>query len=150
MSKRGFEVIEVYRNAGIELPERRTGGSAGYDLAAAESTELLPGQTALIPTGLKAYMQQDEVLMIYIRSSLAVKHHLALMNQVGVIDADYFGNPHNEGHIQIAVMNFGKDVFRVEKGMRVAQGIFTHYLTVDGDYSGEGKKRDGGFGSTGL
>ncbi len=150
MRKRGFEVIEAYRDAGIELPTRRTGGSAGYDLPAAEMVDLLPGHAALIPTGLKAYMEQDEVLMIYIRSSLAVKHHLALMNQVGVIDADYYGNPHNEGHIQIAVMNFGKDIFRIDKGMRVAQGIFTRYLTVGGDYSGEGKKRDGGFGSTGL
>ena len=150
MGKRGFAVIRAYSNAGLELPRRRTGSSAGYDLAAAEPVELEPGQVALIPTGLKAYMQQDEVLMLYIRSSLAIKHQLVLMNQVGIIDADYFDNPENEGHIRIAVCNLGTEPFIVEKGMRIAQGIFMRYLTVDGDSPGEGNVRSGGFGSTGM
>ena len=150
MGKRGFAVIRAYSDAGLELPRRGTAGSAGYDLASAETVELKPGQVALIPTGLKAYMQQDEVLMLYIRSSLAVKHHLVLMNQVGIIDSDYFDNPRNEGHIQIAVRNLGTEPFVVEKGMRIAQGIFMHYLTVDDDSPGEGKLRNGGFGSTGM
>lgn len=150
MGKRGFAVIGAYDGAGVELPRRRTGSSAGYDLAAAETVELLPGQTAVIPTGLKAYMQPDEVLMLYIRSGLAVKHQLVLMNQVGIIDADYFDNPENEGHIRIAVRNLGAEPFTVEKGMRIAQGIFMRYLTVDGDSPGEGEARSGGFGSTGM
>lgn len=150
MGKRGFAVIQAYEDRGIELPKRKTGGSAGYDLAAVEDMELLPGQAALIPTGLKAYMQPDEVLMIYIRSSLAVRHRLALMNQVGIIDSDYYDNPENEGHIQIAVMNLGEEPFQVKKGMRLAQGIFAPYLTIDGDLAGQGEGRRGGFGSTGA
>ncbi len=149
MKSRGFEVIGKYRGAGIQLPMRKTGGSAGYDLASAADMEIHPGESAIIPTGLKAYMQPDEVLMIYIRSGLSCRNHLMLMNQVGVIDSDYYDSPENEGHIQIAVLNMGRETFRVERGMRIAQGVFSKYLTVQGDLPGEGAVRNGGFGSTG-
>ena len=150
MRNRGFEIIEAYADCGIELPSRKTGGSAGYDLMAAEDAELAPGEMAIVPTGLKCFMQPDEALMIYIRSGLSVKHHLMLMNQVRVIDSDYYNNPENEGQIRIALMNLGKETFRVKKGMRIAQGIFTRYLTADGDLAGRGETRRGGFGSTGA
>ena len=94
-------------------------------------------------------MQPDEVLLIYIRSSAALKKHLMLMNSVGVIDADYYGNAENEGHIYIPLYNYGKEPVRIAAGERIAQGIFTHYLTVDGDTAGSGAVRAGGFGSTG-
>ena len=94
MKTRGFEIISMYRAVGIHLPERKTGASTGYDFAAAEEVVIPPGDGALIPTGVKAYMQPDEVLLIYIRSSAALKKHLMLMNSVGVIDADYYGNLH--------------------------------------------------------
>ena len=144
MKTRGFEIVSMYRAAGIYLPERKTGASTGYDFAAAETMGIASGECALVPTGVKAYMQPDEVLLIYIRSSTALKKHLMLMNSVGVIDADYYGNAENEGHIYIPLYNYGKAA-----GERIAQGIFTHYLTVDGDTVGCGGKRTGGFGSTG-
>ena len=97
-----------------------------------------------MPTGVKAYMQENEVLLVYIRSSAAFKKHLMLMNGVGVIDADYYGNAENEGHILIPIFNYGA------AGERIAQGIFTTYLTVDGDAAGHGAARTGGFGSTGA
>jgi len=150
MEKRGFAVIGSYLGQGIELPRRKTGKSAGYDLEAAEDAEVKPGQSAIVSTGLKAFMQPDEVLMLYIRSGLSVKHRIVLMNQVGVIDSDYYDNEENEGHIQIAVLNLGNESFTVKKGMRIAQGVFTRYLTVDGDMAGQGMERKGGFGSTGL
>ena len=149
MKTRGFEVVSMYGTAGIYLPERKTGASTGYDFAAAESVEITPGEGALVPTGVKAYMQTDEVLLIYIRSSTALKKHLMLLNSVGVIDADYYGNAENEGHIYIPLYNYGKEPVRIAVGERIAQGIFTHYLTVDGDTAGRGGKRTGGFGSTG-
>lgn len=102
-----------------------------------------------MPTGLKAYMEADEVLFLYIRSSLAIKKHLVLMNQVGVIDADYYNNPDNEGHIQIVLFNMGNDTVTIPKGTRIAQAVFSKYLTIAGDASGVGDKRNGGFGSTG-
>ena len=149
MKTRGFEIVSMYRAAGIYLPERKTSASTGHDFAAAESVEIVPGEGALVPTGVKAYMQPDEVLLIYIRSSTALKKHLMLLNSVGVIDADYYGNAENEGHIYIPLYNYGKKPVCIAVGERIAQGIFTHYLTVDGDTAGRGGKRTGGFGSTG-
>ena len=149
MKTRGFEVVSVYRTEGIHLPERKTGASTGYDFASAADVDIASGECALVPTGVKAYMQPDEVLLIYIRSSAALKKHLMLMNSVGVIDADYYGNAENEGHIYIPLYNYGKEPVRIAAGERLAQGIFTHYLTVDGDTAGSGSVRAGGFGSTG-
>ena len=149
MKTRGFEVVSVYRTEGIHLPERKTGASTGYDFAAAVDVDVQPGACALVPTGVKAYMQADEVLLIYIRSSTALKKHLMLMNSVGVIDADYYGNTENEGHIFIPLYNYGIEPVHIMEGERIAQGIFTKYLTVDGDAAGCGDVRSGGFGSTG-
>jgi dUTP pyrophosphatase len=140
-------VVSAYRDRGIALPRRQTRGSAGYDLAAAESVRIDPGAVALVPTGLKVYMQPDEVLKIYIRSSLAVRRHLRLANQVGIIDADYADNPDNEGHILIALENRGQAPVFIERGERIAQGIFERYLVADDD-DADGQRR-GGVGSTG-
>ena len=153
MRCRGFEIVSSYQGQGIELPRRQTSSSAGYDLAAAKDADILPGQISFVPTGLKAYMPYDEVLKLYIRSSLAAKRHLALVNSVAIIDADYYNNPTNEGHMIIAVINFGAEVVHLAKGERLAQGIFERYLLADGDdlaESGESQRRQGGFGSTDL
>ncbi|MBR0284952.1 MAG: dUTP diphosphatase, partial [Selenomonadaceae bacterium] len=93
---RGFQVVSAFEGRGIHLPQRKTGASAGYDIEAAEDALLLPRGMTLVATGLKAYMQQDEVLYLYIRSGLSLRHQLMLMNNVGVIDADYYDNPENE------------------------------------------------------
>jgi len=147
-SSRGRRFAPVAAYAGqVSLPERKTARSAGYDLAAAADVVLEPGQVVLVPTGLKAYMEPDEVLLLTIRSSLAVKRGLMLANGVGVIDADYADNPDNEGHIQVAMVNLGSLPVHLAKGERIAQGIFLKYLsTCDDHAAGE---RTGGFGSTG-
>ena len=147
--RRGFEVVSDYEGQGIRLPERKTASSAGYDLEAAVGCIVPPGELTMVPTGLKAYMQPDEVLSIHIRSSMAVRQKLVLMNSVGVVDADYYNNPDNEGHIFIAVWNRGQEPVALKKGERIAQGIFIRYLTVDADEAGQGAERLGGFGSTG-
>lgn len=150
MRTRGFEIISDYREKNIRLPERKTRSSAGYDLEAAADVALPPRRVTLIPTGLKAYMQQDEYLGIHIRSGFSIKNSVTLINGQGVIDADYYGNSENEGHIMIAVMNQGDAPVLVEKGMRVAQGIFYRYLTADDDAAARcGAARSGGMGSTG-
>lgn len=139
---RGFEILKEYEGCEINLPKRKTAFSAGYDLQAAENILVSRKKISLVPTGLKAFMLPDEVLLIYIRSSLAVKHQIILANSVGVIDADY------QDHILLPVTTLGED-FQIKKGMRVAQGIFQKYFVVDGDKIGEGEKRCGRFGSTG-
>ena len=137
---RGFELLEGYD--GINLPTRKTAFSAGYDLEAAENVRVTDKKISLVPTGLKAFFPADEVLLIYLRSSLAVKYNLFLANGVGVIDADY------RDHIILPVISFGGE-FEIKRGMRIAQGIFQKYLTVDGDTIGVGEMRRGRFGSTG-
>ena len=132
------------------MPVRKTCASAGYDIAAAENVCLQPGEMALIPTGLKAYMQPDEYLAIHIRSSLAVKQRLVLANSQGIIDADYYNNPDNEGHILIALINGGSQDVVVSTGMRIAQGIFCKYLLTDQEDSTGKEERTGGIGSTGT
>ena len=145
---RTFAVIEKYRAENPPLPKRQTAFAAGYDLSAAEAVTIPPDEIVLVPTAFKAYMPPDEVLKIYARSSLALKKHLMLPNSVGIIDADYCDNPNNEGQIFVSLYNFGKTSAKIEKGERIAQGIFEKFYTVDGDEPGRGKIRDGGFGST--
>lgn len=147
MRNRGFEVISSFKDKQINLPVRKTARSAGYDLEAAERVSIEPGTLGLVATGLKAYMQPDEYLGIHIRSSLGIKRQLLLANSQGIIDADYYNNSNNEGHIIIALRNMGNETVTINKGDRIAQGIFYRYLTVDDDYA-EGV-RSGGFGSTG-
>ena len=119
------------------------------DIAASQSQCLAKGEKALIPTGIKVYMQPNEYLGIHIRSGLAVKHGLYLSNGQGIIDSDYYNNPDNEGHILLALVNGGERDFFVERGMRIAQGIFYNYLTVDQDQQSDKDLRTGGIGSTG-
>jgi dUTP pyrophosphatase len=153
MRLRGFEVLTDYSHAGINPPVRKTEYSAGYDIETAQDILLPSGQVTLVPTGLKAYMQKDEYLGIHIRSGLAVKHQLSLINNQGIVDADYYNNPENEGHILIPVVNWGKREIELNKGTRIAQGIFYKYLLADQanqDRAAVLQKRTGGFGSTGA
>ena len=147
MRSRGFEVVSSWEKEGIRIPVRKTASSAGYDIESGRDMDILPGKVTLIPTGLKAYMGGEEYLAIYIRSSMAIKHGIILINSTGIIDSDYYDNEDNEGHIMVAVYNTGKEPFHVAKGDRVAQGIFQKYGKTDDDRA-EGK-RTGGVGSTG-
>ncbi|MCR5558890.1 dCTP deaminase domain-containing protein [Schwartzia sp. (in: firmicutes)] len=150
MRKRGFEVVSAFADKGIHLPARKTAASAGYDIEAAEERVLAPHEVTIVPTGIKAYMQENEYLGIHVRSGFSARNNVSFINSQGIIDADYYNNEDNEGHIMLAFHNHGDKPVLVEKGMRVAQGIFYSYLTVDGDEAGHGEKRRGGMGSTGA
>lgn len=136
---------EVY--ASIKLPHRATSGSAGYDIFAPFDIILAPGETAKIPTGIRAKIEDGWVLKIYPRSGLGFKFRLQLNNTVGIIDSDYYFSD-NEGHIFIKITNDtneGKTV-EIPAGTAFAQGIFVEYgITYDDDAQGV---RNGGFGST--
>lgn len=145
---RKFEIVTTFAQKNPVLPKRQTENSAGYDLSSLCDITIEPGKITLIPTGIKVMMEHDEVLMIYPRSSLAIKRGLMMSNSVGVIDADYYGNPDNEGHIMIPLYNTTLEPVTIKAYERVAQGIFTKYLkTVDDEV--QSKKRSGGFGSSG-
>lgn len=130
------------------LPKRKTAKSAGYDFVLPCDVRLNPRSTsAIIPTNVKAFMPDDEVLMLYIRSSIGIKQHVTLANGTGIIDADYFSNPDNDGNIGICLQNNSNEIVSFKKGERIMQGIFVKYAVCDSDDTNEVRK--GGFGSTG-
>ena len=149
MRKRGFEKINKYIKVDFPMPERKTKSSAGYDFCLPEEICLSPNKLAMVPTGIKAYMQEDEYLGIHIRSSIAIKKEVSLVNNEGIIDADYYNNPDNEGHIFFQIINLGPCAVKLQKGDRIGQGIIKRYYLADGDSLSVGASRIGGFGSTG-
>ena len=145
---RKFEIAKGFEDKGVIIPQRKTAKSAGYDIVALtnEDVYLSPGQSVNLATGLKACMEDDEVMLLFIRSSLGIKQGLTLSNSCGVIDADYYNNPDNDGHFILNIINTGNSVQRIPARSRVAQAVFVKYLTVDDDNAtGE---RIGGIGST--
>jgi dUTP pyrophosphatase len=174
-AKRGFEVISAYQtDQEIQLPRRSTTMSAGYDIAAAEDI-VVPAmwktgvkyvlkdmahlnvadeadesamKPVLVPTGLKAFMGENEYLQLTCRSSNPLKRGLSLPNGVGIVDADYYNNEGNEGHLFVQLVNFGLRDVHIKKGERIAQGIFLSFLTTSDDQPLD-QVRSGGFGSSG-
>lgn len=142
---RGFELVTGYTDE-VLLPKRETAGAAGYDLKAAEEVTINPGETVLVKTGVKAYMQKGEALFLYDRSSNHKKKGVVLINSVGICDSDYYNNPGNEGLIMAQMKNVTDKPVTIEQNYRIVQAIFAPYLTVDGD-NAKGE-RTGGFGST--
>lgn len=130
----------------IELPRRGTMYSAGYDLKTPAEYVLQPGQSLVIPTGLRIQMEEDMWMGIYIRSSLGFKYNVRLKNSVAVIDADYFGAD-NEGHLKVGIYNGGDRELVLHAGDAFAQGILQKYYVTEDDMPVQ-KRRSGGFGST--
>lgn len=200
---RFFAVVKGYEEQGVNLPQRSTSKSAGYDFEAIEdvvvpsiwhsytdlirrrperetylenkeksfdgydgehvpfyekvtipeffqmgSPSFLRGgfKPTLVKTGVKAFMQPNEKLDLYNRSSNP-KKGLILANGVGLVDSDYFENEGNDGHVMFQFLNFGEEDFIIKKGDRIGQGVFSVYLTTDDDNANG--ERSGGFGSTG-
>lgn len=121
--------------------------SLPYDLnTAATFVKKYNKKVTLVPTGVKASMPNDWYLQLSVRSSLPLKHWLILGNGVGIIDADYYNNPDNEGHIYFQIINLLPFDIILKKGDCIGQGVFLQYgTTVDDMANGE---REGGFGST--
>ena len=147
---RGFELIEGMNG---ELPIKATIHSAGVDFIASADIRIpafrFKGEATLVPTGVKAFMQNDEYLQIFARSSIPVNLGLIMSNGVGIVDADYYNNPKNEGHIMIEFNNLTNEHIVIEKGTRIAQGIFNKVLPVTHGVRIKNDTRNGGFGSTG-
>jgi len=115
------------------LPCRSTIKSAGYDFELLKDIVLKPKEIIKIPTGIKVKMNDDEIFMLIIRSSLGFKYNLRLTNQIGIIDSDYYNNISNEGHMWISIQNEGEETISLKKGTKIIQGIFVKYLTVDNE-----------------
>ena len=150
MKNRGFEIVKGYEDKNIKLPIRKTANAAGYDVEAAEDT-IIPAfkkgiKPTLVKTGIKGYCQENEWIMVANRSSNPGKKHLVLANGIGIVDADYYGNEDNDGHIMFAYFNMSEEEVIIKKGDVIGQLVFMNYLTSDND-NAKGKRK-GGFGST--
>lgn len=117
------------------------------DLATmAELTKQSGFRPTLVPTGVKCKMPDNCYLELSVRSSTPLKHWVVLGNGVGIIDADYYNNPDNEGHIYFQLINLSPFNIIIKKGEIIGQGIIHRYeITEDDNASGD---RVGGFGST--
>lgn len=147
---RKFEKVERVKDIEFNLPRRKTKHSAGYDFECIETVTIPPYKLGdkpfMIPTGVKCQMLKDEFLMLVNRSSNPSKKNLVIPNSMGIIDADYYNNPDNEGEMMFAYYNLGDEPVTIEKGYCMGQGIFQMYfITDDDEATGE---RCGGFGST--
>ena len=127
------------------IPQRQTKRSAGFDIHLADSVYLKAGETKSTFTDIKCKLKDDEVLLIFIRSSIGTKRHISLANGTGVGDADYYGNPDNDGNIGLVLHNWGQDSQIFDVGDRVAQGVIVKYQA----YGRPIRERIGGFGSSG-
>ena len=139
------ELERVYDE--IVLPRRATAGSAGYDFRSTVSVSLAPGETVMIPTGIRVRIDGGWALLLFPRSGLGFRYRLQLNNTVGVIDSDYYDSD-NEGHIFIKMTNDSNEgkTCVIERGMAFAQGIFMPFgITADDEAK---EQRNGGFGST--
>ena len=150
--KRGFEVVDdkfrKYPDINIQLPVRGDRRSAGYDIRIPERVVIKPNTKVIVPTDIKAFMQDDEVLELHVRSSIGIKRGIVLSNITGIIDSSFYSNPDNDGNIALALWNTSDVDVVLEAGERVCQGIFKKYLIV-GDDNYLSEERVGGIGSTG-
>lgn len=140
--------FEIVKDApfDVKLPKRSTKNSCGYDFFAPYRFAIAPGETIVVDTYVKAKMPEGEFLKIVGRSSFGVKRALDIACS-GIIDADYYGNPDNDGNISVAFYNRGKEPQQIEEGERICQGIFIPFHVTDND-DADGE-RIGGIGSTG-
>lgn len=145
---RYFEVVkdEYRKNKGeIKLPTRGSQHSAGYDFYSPIDITIQPNESAMIWTDIKANMYWNNVLMLFVRSSMG-KHPIVIANGTGIIDADYYSNEGNDGNIGFRLLNLGDTPYEIKIGDRIGQGVFVKYGTVKDDNTTG--TRQGGFGST--
>lgn len=144
---RKFEKVERVKDLNFELPKRSTAKSAGYDFKVIEDIICKSHQITMVKTGIKAYMEDNETLLLFNRSSNPKKKGLIILNGVGVIDSDYVNNQDNEGEIAGLFYNMLDEDIELKANEKMMQGIFVKYAKTDDD-NAEGE-RTGGFGSTG-
>jgi dUTP pyrophosphatase len=131
-----------------KLPARATEGSAGFDLCCCISAELtlLPGDIAVLPTGIAVALEPGQTALVFGRSGLGIKKGIMPANGVGVIDSDY------RGEIMVGLINHGKEPYRFAPGERIAQMLVVNVKVPDVrvvEALPETRRGAGGFGSTG-
>jgi len=149
MQKIQLKILDPRIGKDIALPEYATDGSAGMDLRAAldETTEINPGETLLIPTGLAIYVEDPNMAAVVLpRSGLGHKHGIVLGNLVGLIDSDY------QGQLFVSCWNRGNENFTIKIGDRIAQLIIVPVIQAEFEVVDDFVKTHrgtGGFGHSG-
>jgi len=148
MSEIVLPVTVLPHGEGLDLPAYATPGSAGCDLRAAigEPLTLTPGARALVPTGIAVAIPEGHEGQVRMRSGLAIRHGLTLLNGPGTIDADY------RGEIRVILANLGSEPVTLTRGERIAQLVIAPVIRARlerAESLTETKRHDGGFGSTG-
>lgn len=171
-----FEAVSRFADdAEMLIPKRGTVASAGYDFVVAEDIVIPPyvslmneisalecqpvtleemaaltkrtgAKPTLVSSGVKCEIPSNMYLELSVRSSTPLKYWLIMANSVGIIDADYYNNPDNEGEIFFQMINLSPFPIQLRKGDKIGQGIFKEYrIAADDNAKGN---RTGGFGST--
>ena len=143
------EILIKRLSKNIPLPKYETTGSSGMDLSAniEDDIEIAPGKSSIIPTGLAISIPKNFEIQIRPRSGLAAKNQITVLNTPGTIDADY------RGELKVILINLGKNIFKVEKGLRIAQMVLCPVVKAtikEVDTLEITKRGSGGFGSTGT
>ena len=144
-----IKIKKLSSNQSFSIPSYATKHSAGLDLSADISEEIIlsPGQSKLIPTGIAIELEEGLEAQIRPRSGLALKNGITVLNSPGTIDADY------RGEIGIILINHGKEEFKIQPGMRIAQMVISSFIQAEfqqvNELSSSERGKDG-FGSTGT
>lgn len=145
-----FEVVDdshrKHHDTSIQLPRRSSRNACAYDFYCPEECLILPGETVMVWTDVKAVLPARYMLMLNVRSSMG-KYLISLANTQGWVDSDYANNPDNDGNIGLMLHNGGDRPYIIHAGDRIAQGMIVKYYTMDDDFVDA--QREGGFGSTG-
>lgn len=133
----------------VKIPKYETNGSAGLDLAAYVESDILinPGETCIVPTGIALSIPKGFEMQIRPRSGLASKKKVTVLNTPGTIDSDY------RGEVKVILINLGKDIFKVENGLRIAQMVLCPVISAkleEVDILDDTERGKKGFGSTGY
>jgi dUTP pyrophosphatase len=131
------------------VPSYQSEGASGADLRANLDADIIlaPGRRVLVPTGLKLQIPRGLEAQVRPRSGLAVRHGISVLNSPGTIDSDY------RGEVQVLLVNFGSESFRIKSGDRIAQLVFSPVVRVRFSAQpliDETARGSNGFGSTGV
>jgi dUTP pyrophosphatase len=143
------EILIKRLSKNIPLPKYETDGSSGMDLSAniEKEIQIAPGKSSIIPTGLAVSIPKNFEIQIRPRSGLAAKNQISVLNTPGTIDADY------RGEIKVILINLGKNIFKIQKGLRIAQMVLCPVIKAtlkEVETLEKTKRGTGGFGSTGT
>lgn len=145
MNKMSLKVERIHKDA--ILPSAAHSGDAGLDLYSVENIVITPGESALIKTGIKIELPEQTEAQVRPRSGLALKFGITVLNTPGTIDEGY------RGEVGVILINHSKNIFTVEKGMKIAQMVVKPVWKVDiveVEKLSSSERAEGGFGSTGL